>query len=166
MEPMLELTALRHRVDRLERQNRHWKVCGGGAGLLLGLIVLAGAAGRDPESIRARELVVVDRNGTIKALLNETGLKFVTAGHTAWLDDWGLTFHKKGRGATKLGAEGLTLHDQSERERVWLTLVANGSPLLSLKGDDEKIRVGLAVLDNVPFLEFYDKTGALRRRLD
>ena len=65
------------RLDRLERENRRWKVLGCTAFAVLGLIVLVGATGskgtKVAEEIRARKFVLVDKAGKVRGILGESG---------------------------------------------------------------------------------------------
>ena len=66
------------RLDRLERENRRWKVLGCTAFAVLGLIVLVGATGskgtKVAEEIRARKFVLVDKAGKVRGKWTAPGL--------------------------------------------------------------------------------------------
>lgn len=61
---------LMERLDRLERENRWWKLLGTTAVAVLSLVVLVGATGdKVTDEIRTRQLVLVDQAGTVLATL-------------------------------------------------------------------------------------------------
>ncbi|MFQ5521847.1 MAG: hypothetical protein ACE5FK_10645, partial [Candidatus Methylomirabilia bacterium] len=65
------LDTLSHRLDRLEREARWWKILGGGAMAVLALVLLIGARGRTvTEEVRARRFVVVGDGDTVRADLS------------------------------------------------------------------------------------------------
>ena len=65
------------RLDRLERENRRWRLLGISAVTVLGLVVVMGATEskgvKGEEEIRARRIVVVDRDGKQRVVLDASG---------------------------------------------------------------------------------------------
>jgi hypothetical protein len=65
------LDTLTRRVERLERENRRWKMAGVCAVMLLGLMVLLGATAvqKGPFELRSNRFVLTDKEGRQRASL-------------------------------------------------------------------------------------------------
>ncbi len=106
------METLTRQLDRVERQNRDWKVLGSVAIALLGLVFLIGATGgKIADEIRAKRFVLVDSDGKDRATLS--------------VDNYGA---------------GLRITDQHGEVRAELVVTGYDSPLLGLFGGrDEKV---------------------------
>ena len=72
-----ELSAVTDGVERLERSHRRWKFCAICCAALTGIIFSVGAAGTNlADEIRTKELLLVDKDGKVRAWLDATGLFF------------------------------------------------------------------------------------------
>ncbi len=146
------------RLDRLEQENRLLKILGSLVVLVLSVFLLTGATNIDPskiiEVIRARQITLVDKDGTARAgmgilpdgtvtigLLDKngtlrTGLRLSDKGST------GLTIHVREGKAASLVAEPsngmvrLALTDENLNVRASLTVAADGSPSLVLRDEN------------------------------
>jgi hypothetical protein len=169
------VTVVLQRLARLEEARRRWKLLGIGTISVLALVVLLGAAGgtKVPEEIRAKQFVLVDQNGKIRAMLRsfENGSASLTVNDDA----------EKPR--ITMGVEGvgnplLALIDRTGKDaRVFLSMIqgvaAQGvqgvvSPSvfgLTIKGQAGKERIELAVTDGTPDLTLYDRSGQERATL-
>ena len=121
------------RVDRLERENRWWRVIACAAVAVLGLVVLVGAAGsKVPDEVKARKFV----------LLGEEGKRLGT-----W---WSID-----------GTSFLDLHDKNGKVVV-LRLSVNplyGAEVSLGRGVGERLALLAMGADGSPYLRLEDKNG-------
>lgn len=113
-----ELIGLEQRINRLERQNRWWRLLGCSAAALLGFILLAGIGKPIPTELRAQKFVVVDSTGQEFAYLNTTELQFSNSS--------GIPITRLGALG---GANGLRVHDGTGRLQINLEADAVGERL-------------------------------------
>jgi hypothetical protein len=128
--------AVRQRLAHRERRMARWRLVGGAAMVVLGLIALLGAsprAGRTAVAdVFARELTLVDRMQTPRAAM--------TVGQD--------------------GGPSLVLLDQQGRVRAGLTVLADGRPSLGLLDAQGQSRVVLTLeADGTPSLRLLDAQG-------
>lgn len=158
---------LTQRLDRVERENRWWKVLGTATVAVLGLVLFLGATGsKVAEEILARRFVLMDKDGKARASLvvEDHGLPSLT-----FFDSEG-----QGRSTLALDAKGPTLvfMDADGRPRAGLAVGADGSPVLLLRGSDGTDRVMLGVIPEASLapgfagLLLFDKHGKIRGALD
>ena len=76
---MSETTLLESRVDKIERDNRRLKLTVGALLLVLAAVPLIGAVMPEqiPEVIRARAFHAIDRNGTLRALMDDKNIAYL-----------------------------------------------------------------------------------------
>jgi len=156
------LDALTQRLDRLEWENRCWKLLGFVGAAACGLLLWLGAAppgvpARD--EIQARMVTLVDAAGYTRAAW------FVGAD-----GEVNFSFFDKGPSTTQAGpprvhlwlgasGAGLSFADKPKGPQAVLSLVG-GTPNVTFRGDDGKPRVVLALRpEQGGGLDFYDKTG-------
>lgn len=154
----VQIDTILQRLERLERENRRWKVFASVAALVCGCLLLLGAANsRGPhiaQEIRARSFVLVDKQGMLVAKLGQLphgslGLGFYDEGRKVRLlmgieTDGGSSvsvYGKDGRGSAVLmveqdGATSLRLLDPRWRIRASLATWPDGSPFLHLSDRD------------------------------
>jgi len=129
----LTLEILARRLERLERQNRGWKMFGLTSASILAMLVLVGAAPTTvPDEIRARRFYAIDSNGLPLAWLMVD---------SAGMPNIGL----------KVGRSHLLMNVSSE-----------GSPLLVMRGRDGDGRAGLSFNPDGPVLELVQRNRAIR----
>ncbi len=147
------------RLERVERENRRWKVIGIGVVILVGLALFTGAAKpRVQDEVRARRFTLVDSKGKIQGFLGFSAIGsptlFLFDNPTVTLFDSerrprvqlaggvlesGLRLYaKSGDPLADLYIESgewprLALYDKSKRRRVALQVLFDGSPGLTLK---------------------------------
>lgn len=136
-----KMDALLQRLDRLERENRWWKVLGCAAVGVLGFVMLTGATGsKVADEVKARKFIVVDKNGTKRG---EFGM--VAEGVMPLMP---------------LGYIHLALFDKKYgKMRSTMGLVGDDSPHLYLNGKDGQIYMEIEV-DGSPRLTIQDNNGA------
>jgi hypothetical protein len=153
------------RLERVERENRRWKVIGLGVMTLMGLALLMGAAKPGvQDEVRARRFTLVDDKGKIQGFLGFSAIGsptlFLLDNPTVTLFDSerrprvqlsggvvksGLRLYAKdGDPLVDLYIEGgewprLSLYDKSKRRRVALEVLPDGSPDLTLRDKDRKV---------------------------
>jgi hypothetical protein len=163
-EAVVSELALVERLERVERENRRWKVIGIGIATLMGLALLMGAAKpRVQDEVRARRFTLVDSKGKLQGFLGFSALGsptlFLFDNPTVTLFDSerrprvqlaggvvesGLRLYtKNGDPLADLYIESgewprLALYDKSQRRRVALQVLPTGSPELMLKEKDGK----------------------------
>lgn len=128
-----ELEAISKRLDRLEAENRRWKILGGTSVAVLGLMLLLGATGtKVVDEIQARKIVLVDDAGQVRLRLN----------------------------VRQNGAPMLRLYDKDRKRRLSLNVGANDEPGLWLYDDAGNARLGLKVrASGMPMMQLYDENG-------
>jgi hypothetical protein len=133
--------ALARRVDRLERESRCWKRLASVTLVLLGIIVLLGAAAgkkaKSPAELRGQRLVLVDKAGQGRVEL------------TTMADN----------------QPGLMLMDDAGKPRLMLTLSKFGEPALSFADAGGTRRIVLSLDLYGTMLRFADDAGNPRAAL-
>ncbi len=134
------LARLEHQQAELQRSNRRWRMISGGLLLLCGAIVLmAQTTSGVAESLDARQFVLHDSTGKVRAAL----------------------------GTTDEGAVGLNLVDPKDRTRITLDVASNGTPGLDFFDQDGRLRATVALgPDGTPGVGLYGPDGHLRTSLD
>lgn len=144
IEPTMD--TLVRRVDRVERDNRRWKILWSAAIAVPGFVFLLGATASEiptiVDEVRAHRFVLVDKDGKIRAGLSagpdgKAGL--------ALADKDGKI--RAGLGVTPDGSPGLALADKNGTRRAGLTVSGDGTVSLDFTDKDGKSRAELAVLD-------------------
>jgi hypothetical protein len=146
---------LLHRMERLERQVRRWRVA---AGASLGIIVLAGILGAAPvKEVRTKKLIIEGPDGLTRA-------GFVVSPEGTVI--MGLMDGKRRTRASLFvyqdGTTGLSLADASAKPRVQLDLSGGdvGNASVRVNDADEKPRAELRVgADGTPSLKISDGEG-------
>ena len=126
-------------LERMERENRRWRVIGVLALAALCLVVLVGASGERNaqilDEIRARQILLVDSSGVVRG-----GLRTASDGSVA-----------------------LSLADSEGKLRTGLAVPPDGSPHLRFYDGAGKPRGGLIVTrDGSLALALADKNGVVR----
>jgi len=133
------LDGLERTNQRLERECRWWKRAGLGCLAGLAVLMIGGAASRTLSTIEAREFVLRDQNGTMRAAL-------------AIRPD---------------GTPGLGLFDGRGKPRLSLDTGFDGTPGLNLFDPNERLRAALAIRpDGTPGLGLFDGEGLIRQSVD
>jgi len=134
-EPTLEV--LVKRVERLERQNRRFRLGGLGVLLAAGSFLLVGAAG-PAKTVQAENFVLLDDTGKQLAVLHNVPKQ----GPTLEMHD---SIDGKRRLALYVDGDGpgLTMYDHEGKQRA--TLEVEDGPFLALEDDADKIRLMLGV---------------------
>ena len=150
------------RLDRLEREVRRWRGLGLVSAGMLGVLLLLGAVSPGapvPDQIRARTIMLVDAAGFTRAAWfvgpdGEVGLSFFDKGPST--GQTGLSrVHLWLRG----DGTGISFFDKTKGPQAVFG-VMTGTPNVTLRGDDGKPRVLLALTpEQGGSLNFYDKTG-------
>lgn len=116
------LCTLTQRLDRLERENRWWKVLGIVSAAVLGLVVLTGATGsKVADEVRARKFTVVDNKGRVRGMLGMKERERQEPGVVLDLADSEQKLRVQLR-----GSGGLGFYDSKERMRIELSLIEFG----------------------------------------
>ena len=109
-----QMETLTIRLDRLERENRWWKVLGVTAVSVLSLVVIIGATGNKVvDEVRARKLFILDKDGIVRAKLS--------------VDDIGA-----GEDMVRLW-----LYDKRNKPGILLAVSSGGASVLSLKDGND-----------------------------
>lgn len=189
-----QIDTIIQRIERLERQNRRWKVLVSIIVAVCGSLLLLGAKPQVVEEVRARSFVLVDKAGTPLARLGQLphgslGLGFYDKGNKARLllsvdDDGGASvglYGKDGRGSATMmvrkdSSTSLRLLDPLWRVRASLSTWPDGSPSLHLtdrEGNDRALLTfsersvmpnGQIVQQPDSSLVLFDAKGAVRWR--
>ena len=131
------------RLEKLERQNRRFRIGALLVLLIVGLLVVIGA--RPANVLQAEKFALVDQSGRTMATLGPdayglpgVSIKDMSTGkERVWLGLWGK------------GTEvGLGLYDQNNKERSRLGILANGTMRLSVNDDSGKLRAWLGQSGN------------------
>jgi len=134
---------LAQRLEKLERQNRRFRIGALLLVLIVGSLVVIGA--RPANIVQAEKFVLVDQSGRTMATLgpDANGLpglsvKDMSSGkERVWLGLWG-----KGKEV------GLGLYDQNSKERSRLGILADGTTRLSISDDAGNLRAWLGQSGN------------------
>ncbi len=117
------LCTLTQRLNRLERENRWWKVLGIVSAAVLGLVVLTGATGsKVADEVRARKFTVVDNKGRTRGMLGMKAREGLEPGVLLELVDSDQKLRVQLR-----GSGGLGFYDSKERMRIELSLIEFGA---------------------------------------
>ena len=153
-----KLEALTHRLDRLERENRWWKVIGIAAIAFLGLLTLMGATGsKVGDDIWARNIFLIDEEGNLRITLS------------AKSGSSGILFSDEGGklrailGMKRDGSPFLTFGDKANKSRLKIALTNRGASSLIFSDKFESPRIILSLdSDDNSLLGFSDKEGKPR----
>jgi hypothetical protein len=158
------------RLERVERENRRWKIVGCATLLLLGVaLLMAATTSRVPDEIRARRFALIDKNGKQRAVLGTSEASqemFSMPGES--LHGGGLTiFDSNGRlrAAMYVTAEGdakFIAYDKTEQALARFGVLDSGAATLGLGGLDGKDRASIEVSGNAPALVFRDDSRRQR----
>jgi len=134
------LVRLECQQAELQRSNRRWRMISGGLLLLCGaMVMMAQSTSGVAESLDARQFVLHDSTGKVRAAL----------------------------GVTDDGGVGLNLVDSKDRSRITLDVASNGTPGLDFFDQDGKLRATVALgTDGTPGVGLYGPDGHLRTSLD
>ncbi len=131
------------RLERVERENRCWKIIGISVMTIIALALLMGAARpRVQNEVRARQFTLVNKEGKVRGLL---GFSAVGSPTLLLFDNPILTlFDSEQRPRARLAVESggwprLSLYDKGQRRRAALQVFPGGSPGLTLRDKDGKI---------------------------
>jgi hypothetical protein len=159
---------MEERLDRLERENRRWKMIGVSAVTVLGLALLMGATsfGRSQvkvaDEIRARRFTLVDDKGKVRGIL---GFSAIGSPTLLLFDNPILTlFDSERRPRVRLAGDlvksGLRLYAKDGAPLVDLYIESGEWPRLALFDNSRRRRAALQVLpDGSPRLTLRDKDG-------
>ncbi|MBI4642119.1 MAG: hypothetical protein HY731_15635 [Candidatus Tectomicrobia bacterium] len=158
-QPTMDINTLGRRLDRLERENRWWRIFGSVSVVVLGLLLLMGATrsqkGDIPDEIQAKRFVVMDQAGKLRAKL-ASGVDGTTS--LVFFDQ-----DERLRATLAVGANGTTgmgFVDQSGKRRVTLAVAGDGTIGLGFSDQAEKPRAIVAVKSNgTPTLVLHDQFG-------
>jgi hypothetical protein len=150
------LFSLEERLGDLQRSNRRLRITIVALALVGGaLITMAQASPNSSEIVEARQFVLRDASGNVRAVLGSTPEGAVGLN----LDD------ATGRMRVTLdvdyaGSPGLDLFDQSGKRRALISLGQHGEPGAGLYDAQEKLRTSLDIPStNTPGLAFYHEDG-------
>ena len=150
------LSRMAMKLSELQRSNRRLRLIVGALVLTGGaLITMAQTGSGVSESVEARQFVLRDSTGRVRAALGSSpdgavGLNLDDAsGHTlATLD------------VERNGSPGLDLYDQNGKRRALVALAPQGTPGVGLYDPQGKLRTSLDVpAANTPGLAFYHENG-------
>src|SRR5207245_934902 len=138
MHSLTDLSFLMKRIEKLERQNRHFKIGAMLALLIVGSLVLIAA--RSANVQQAERFLLVDATGRTLAFLGTDAdglpglsIRDLSSGkERAWLGLWG-----KGREVN------LGFYDQNQKERSRLGLLADGTMRLNIEDTAGNLRAYL-----------------------
>lgn len=168
------------RLDRFERENRRLKYIGALVVLGIAAVVLMGQAksSKVTKVIEAEKFVLRDSSGSERALLSSKDAVFLTLFDRngkirASINETSLAIADK-NGKVRIGLvvsdEGnpiVVLQNEAGKERASLYLRSDGSPGLVLRDEAMKPRAALYLSsDALPGLWLYDKDEKWRTRLE
>lgn len=189
-EPTLDVLA--RRLDglekanhRLERECRWWKRAGLGSLAGLAVLMIGGAASRSLTTIEAREFVLRDQNGAMRAALSirpdgTPGLGLfdskgqvrlsldLGADESAGVNAYDATGTLRAALAVRPdGTPGIGLFDGLGKPRLSLDTKFDGKPGLNLFDPNDRVRAALAIRpDGTPGLGLFDGDGQIRQSVD
>ncbi len=145
--------AILERLEKLERENRRLRRMGLAAVVAVALIGILGAARPAPKTLRARELVLTDPAGNVRAKFSAQNPQFPS-----------LTFfdaHGRARLTLRGGGPepGLSMADSSGKTRV---ILGGLSPNVSFYDDAGNTTVSMDGDALGPRLMFFDGAGKMR----
>src|ERR1700733_395875 len=134
------LARLEHQQAKLQRSNRRLRMMTVAVLLFSGaMVIMAQTNPEIVESVDARQFVLHDGSGKVRAAL----------------------------GMTEDGAVGLNLIDSKDRSRITLDVASNGTPGLDFFDQDGKLRAtGALAPDGTPGVGAFGADGHLRTSLD
>ncbi len=150
------LFRLEGRIEELQRSNRRLRITIVALALMGGaLITMAQASPNSNEIVEARQIVLRDASGNVRAVFGSTPQGAVGLN----LDD--------ANGRTRLtldvdyaGSPGLDLFDQNGKRRAIISLGQHGEPGAGLYDAAGKLRTSLDIPNgNIPGLAFYHEDG-------
>lgn len=132
---MLELESILQRIERLERQNRQLKLIGLGIALIVGTLLVGGAA-KTPRTVEAEKIVLRDSHGRARVTISTSEFTGPAVGvrpddPVIWLSD------DKGTDRTMLTPDGLFF--ASGNAKPTLDLTSDPKPTLRFYGADGKV---------------------------
>jgi hypothetical protein len=156
------LSQILQRLQQVERVNHWWKLASITASVLLGIVVLLGAAGEQGttpmEELRAMRVILVDAEGRPRG---RVGVEADGTPRLFLIDPTATP--RVGLAITGDGRPGVTLYDAQGRPRAGLGMAADGRFDLGVGDAAGTIRLGLGVAtDGRPGLTLYDQRGTLR----
>lgn len=162
-EAMMETLA--RRLDRLERENRRWRIIGAGAVAILALALLMGAAKpkvKVQDEVRARRFTLVNKKDKIRGFLGfsatESPVLFLFDNPTVTLFD--SERRPRARLAGGLVESGLRLYAKDGNPLADLYIESGEWPRLSLYDKSRSRRAALQVLPGgSPGWTLRDKAG-------
>jgi hypothetical protein len=142
------------RLEKVERQNRRFKLAGVCLLILGSSLLLMGAFASPPRTVKAEHFTLLDPRGKARARLSTVGDSAVLSFH----DQQGLT-----RASFTVGSDGfpgLVFHDQHGEVRVFLGVV-DGEPVLGLRDHRgaHRAMVKLSQADGAPLIFVTDTDG-------
>lgn len=132
---------IEERFERLEKQNRHMRVTGGAALIVLAAAALMGYASPEPKVLEVEKLIIKNESGMLSVQMDKEGLLFFDkSGKTqAELDGDSIKFaDENGTHRTSLGNEGLVFWDENVHLQMYLH-----SERLTFLDDEGTPRIGL-----------------------
>jgi hypothetical protein len=150
----LELQLITQRVERLERQNRRFKVTGSLVGAVVAAVAILGQARSTDRVIEAQRFVIKDSSNRPRGVL-------------AALSDGSVLslYDRDGRGRASLTVAGdgtarLGFFDKGGKGRIVVDLAKDGDSMVGFYGPDAKARGQVRVTpDGTADLGFFDNDG-------
>src|SRR2546430_959258 len=157
-----DLSLLVTRLEKLERQNRFFKILGVMILLTAGAALFMGA--RPLDVLQAERFVLVDSSGQAMATLGPDGsgrpglsIKDKATGkERVWLGMWGASeaglgfFDKNGKERSRLGittddVTRLSFYDAADNQKAWFGITNGGQPTVSLWAAGLKQRAWIGI---------------------
>lgn len=177
-----DLEAVVKRLEKVESQNRRLKWAGGLVLVVLCAVVLMGQASPKKRIVEAEQFILRDVDGNMRAFLSlvedspslvlhdKHGNPVVLLGVFQDGSPSLAFFDKQHNPCAVLsvsdGSPSLTLRDKDGKIRAKLSLFDDGSPSLALRDKDGKTRAELSTFgDGLPLLVLYDRHGKSRASL-
>jgi hypothetical protein len=132
-----EVDNLLRRVQKLERQNRRWKLVGLGVALCITVLLLVGAD-KAPRTIEAEKIVLLDSHGRARLTIATPAFAGATMDvnpddPVIWMTD------DKGADRAMLTTDGLFFANGKARPTVSLSSDPNGTSGLKFYGANGKV---------------------------
>jgi hypothetical protein len=174
-----------HRLTRIEKENRRWKILSIAALIALGLLTLLGASqAKIAEEVQTRQLTLLDKNGRIRLRAGISpdnsvglGLRDTNSQSRAALvlmpngvPHFQL-LSKRGEPSIELSlsldSPALTFHDEQDRTRVGLMMPPKGLATLSFQREAGKTQAVFGISqEKLPLFGLYDDGGQMHALLD